>query len=96
MLDIYRSTARLVSMNQALQSSQQPSTASILTFGSIDDTGAKKSGKPATVVGTAVYDLQTDLEVLGYAAAKGADGIFGNGTQRSGLRFQRTQLVSIA
>lgn len=60
---------------------------------SIDNTGAKTYNKKATVPGTYVTDLQTDLIATGYLSGK-ADGDFGPKTKRAVLRFQRRALTS--
>lgn len=55
---------------------------------SLDDIGAKKTKKKATVPGSYVYDLQNDLIKIGYIDGK-ADGYFGSKSKRAVLRFQR-------
>jgi len=55
---------------------------------SLDDNGAKRYKKPATVTGTLVTDVQTDLIAAGYLTGT-ADGAYGNKTHRAVLRFQR-------
>jgi len=55
---------------------------------SLDNVGAKKYKKKATVSGSYVYDLQKDLIKIGYIDGK-ADGYFGSKSKRAVLRFQR-------
>jgi peptidoglycan hydrolase-like protein with peptidoglycan-binding domain len=56
---------------------------------SLDDDGAKKYKKKATVPGKPVTDLQKDLIALGYLEAGSADGYYSRGCARAVTRFQR-------
>ena len=59
-----------------------------LKKGSVDELGAKKTGRPANTPLDYVSDLQSDLKTLGYLKGT-ADGNYGQKTERAVKRFQR-------
>jgi len=56
---------------------------------SLDDLGAAKYNKQATVSGNFVTEVQKDLITLGYLTGTTADGYYGGKSKRALLRFQR-------
>lgn len=56
---------------------------------SVDETGAKKTGKKANTPLNYVKDAQVDLIALGYLRKGADDGVYGTETARAVLRFQR-------
>ncbi len=60
-----------------------------LDLNAVDDEGAKKYKKKATAPLSYVKTLQTDLVTLGYLKSGSPDGLYGGGTKRAVLRFQR-------
>ena len=57
--------------------------------GDLDDDGAKKFKRKATVSGSIITDLQTDLVALGYLQKAFVNGFYGGESARAVLRFQR-------